>query len=61
MVIRHPHTGTGGEHLDERIAKALAQIGVRALVGEMAPGRIGVLMALAQASAWQPVAERIGR
>lgn len=61
MVIRHTYTGTESEHLDERIAKALAHTGVRALVGETAPGRIGVLLALAQASAWQPVAERIGR
>ncbi|MBB5799793.1 purine catabolism regulator [Streptomyces caelestis] len=60
VVIRHTYTGTG-EHLDERIAKAMAQTGIRALVGETAPGRIGVLLALAQASAWQPVAERIGR
>ncbi|MFF9809865.1 PucR family transcriptional regulator [Streptomyces coeruleorubidus] len=60
VVVRHTHTGTG-EHLDERIAKAMAQTGIRALVGETAPGRIGVLLALAQASAWQPVAERIGR
>ncbi|MFB7928417.1 PucR family transcriptional regulator [Streptomyces sp. NPDC056039] len=60
VVVRHTHTGTD-EHLDERLAKALAQTGIRALVGETAPGRIGVLLALAQASAWQPVAERIGR
>ncbi|CAL9674552.1 Purine catabolism regulatory protein [Streptomyces sp. enrichment culture] len=61
MVIRHTCPGGEGEQLDERIAKALTQTGVRALVGETAPGRIGVLLALAQASAWQPVAERIGR
>ncbi|GHD07950.1 hypothetical protein GCM10010313_27710 [Streptomyces violarus] len=60
VVIRHTHTGPD-EHLDERIAKALTQTGIRALTGETAPGRIGVLLALAQASAWQPVAERIGR
>ncbi|MGX5207537.1 PucR family transcriptional regulator [Streptomyces violaceus] len=60
VLIRHTHTGHD-EHLDERIAKALAQTGIRALTGETAPGRIGVLLALAQASAWQPVAERIGR
>jgi purine catabolism regulator len=61
VLIRHTRTGTEGDHLDERIAKELAQTGIRALVGETAPGRIGVLLALAQASAWQPVAERIGR
>ncbi|MCK8437607.1 PucR family transcriptional regulator [Streptomyces sp. D2-8] len=60
VVIRHTYTGAE-EHLDERVAKALTQTGIRALVGETAPGRIGVLLALAQASAWQPVAERIGR
>src|SRR4051794_35969604 len=59
--LRHTYTGTESEHLDEQIAKALAHTGVRALVGETAPGRIGVLLALAQASAWHPVAERIGR
>ncbi|MER7901374.1 PucR family transcriptional regulator ligand-binding domain-containing protein [Streptomyces sp. NPDC096046] len=61
VVIRHVRPGGEGEQLDERIAKALTQTGIRALVGETAPGRIGVLLALAQASAWQPVAERIGR
>ncbi|MGW0495300.1 PucR family transcriptional regulator [Streptomyces sp. NPDC003007] len=61
VVIRHAQRGGEGEQLDERIAKALTQTGIRALVGETAPGRIGVLLALAQASAWQPVAERIGR
>ncbi|MFD3501004.1 PucR family transcriptional regulator [Streptomyces sp. NPDC058676] len=61
VLIRHTRTGTEGDHLDERIAKELAQTGIRALVGETAPGRIGILLALAQASAWQPVAERIGR
>ncbi|MFF6784541.1 PucR family transcriptional regulator ligand-binding domain-containing protein [Streptomyces sp. NPDC012510] len=61
VLIRHTRTGTQEEHLDERIAKELTQTGVRALVGETAPGRIGILLALAQASAWQPVAERIGR
>ena len=61
VLIRHTRTGGDGEQLDERIAKELAQTGVRALVGETAPGRIGVLLAVARASAWQPVAERIGR
>ncbi|MER5907726.1 hypothetical protein ABT150_48205 [Streptomyces mirabilis] len=61
VLIRHTRTGTEDDHLDERIAKELAQTGIRALVGETAPGRIGVLLTLAQVSAWQPVAERIGR
>jgi purine catabolism regulator len=45
MVIRHTCHSGEGEQLDERIAKALTQTGVRALVGETAPGRIGVLLA----------------
>jgi purine catabolism regulator len=61
VLIRHTKPDGEGEHLDERIAKELERTGVRALVGETAPGRIGILLALAQASAWQPVAERIGR
>ncbi|MBC9728544.1 PucR family transcriptional regulator ligand-binding domain-containing protein [Streptomyces sp. TRM68367] len=61
VLIRHTRIGGEDEHLDERIAKELERTGVRALVGETAPGRIGVLLALARASAWQPVAERIGR
>ena len=61
VLIRHTRPDGEGEHLDERIAKELERTGVRALVGETAPGRIGVLLALAKASAWQPVAERIGR
>lgn len=47
--------------IDERLATELQNAGVRALVGELAPGRIGVLLALARTSAWEPVVERIGR
>ncbi|MFJ1747719.1 PucR family transcriptional regulator [Streptomyces sp. NPDC088116] len=47
--------------LDERIAAELRNSGTRALVGRLAPGRTGVLLALARASAWQPVVEGIGR
>jgi purine catabolism regulator len=61
VLIRHTRSDSEAEHLDERIARELAQTGIRALVGATGAGRIGILLALAQASAWQPVAERIGR
>lgn len=61
VLIRHTWAAGEGEHLGERIAKELERTGVRALVGETVPGRIGVLLALVRASAWRPVAERIGR
>ncbi|MGW6403621.1 PucR family transcriptional regulator [Streptomyces sp. NPDC055134] len=63
VLIRHSRTTDdhGHGHLDERIARELEQTGVRALVGEFAPDQIAILLTLARTSAWQPVAERIGR
>ncbi|MET8946779.1 PucR family transcriptional regulator ligand-binding domain-containing protein [Streptomyces sp. NPDC004542] len=48
-----------GDGLDDRLAEELRNSGVRALVGRLSPHRLGVLLALALASAWQPVVERL--
>ncbi|WP_425838107.1 PucR family transcriptional regulator [Streptomyces fractus] len=61
VAIRHPDPTAADDKLDERIATELAHSGVRALVGRIGPGLIAAVLALARASAWQPVAERIGR
>ncbi|WP_030147042.1 MULTISPECIES: PucR family transcriptional regulator [unclassified Streptomyces] len=50
----------GGE-LEARLHRDLRSAGVAALVGELSPGRIGVLPALRPAQPWRPVAERLSR
>lgn len=47
--------------LTDHLASELHTSGVKALVGDLAEQRTGVLLALARASAWQPLVERIGR
>ncbi|GAA4622152.1 PucR family transcriptional regulator ligand-binding domain-containing protein [Actinoallomurus vinaceus] len=49
------------EGFGDALAARLAGAGIRALVGGLRPGVVGVLIALARASAWQPTAERVGR
>ncbi|WP_252839980.1 PucR family transcriptional regulator [Actinoallomurus purpureus] len=49
------------EGFGDDLAARLAGAGVRALVGGLRPGVVGALIAMARASAWQPIAERIGR
>ncbi|MFS7874264.1 PucR family transcriptional regulator [Streptomyces asiaticus] len=61
LAIGH-HGATADETgLDDRLADALQGSGIRALVGRLSPDRTGVLLALARASAWQPVVERVSR
>lgn len=43
------------------LAAHLQTSGVRALVGDLSEQRSGLLLALARASAWQPVVERVAR
>jgi purine catabolism regulator len=70
--VRHPagpagarpgpaRPGAIGTGLTDHLATELRTSGVKALVGDLSEQRTGLLLALARASAWQPVVERIGR
>jgi purine catabolism regulator len=52
-------TGSGGSEHEARLLQELRANGVAALVGELALGRVGVLLALRPAQPWQPVVERL--
>ncbi|MEU1852300.1 PucR family transcriptional regulator ligand-binding domain-containing protein [Streptomyces sp. NPDC019990] len=47
--------------LEARLHRDLRSAGIPALVGELFPGRLGVLPALRPAQPWRPVAERLSR
>jgi purine catabolism regulator len=53
----------GGEATspETRLHQDLAAAGIPALVGRLAPGRVGVLLALRPSQPWRPVAERLSR
>ncbi|MGW0615779.1 PucR family transcriptional regulator [Streptomyces sp. NPDC002788] len=55
--------GPGGEGAEPetRLQRELRSSGVPALVGELSPGRLGILLALRPAQPWRPVAERLSR
>ncbi|MFD5391975.1 PucR family transcriptional regulator ligand-binding domain-containing protein, partial [Streptomyces sp. NPDC127074] len=59
LAIGHHGAAADEAGLDDRLADALRDSGIRALVGRLSPDRTGVLLALARASAWQPVVERV--
>ncbi|MDQ0604675.1 purine catabolism regulator [Streptomyces canus] len=44
---------------ETRLAEDLHTTGIAALVGELAPGRVGVLLALSPSHPWQPAVERL--
>ncbi|MGW0845860.1 PucR family transcriptional regulator [Streptomyces sp. NPDC002787] len=46
---------------EARLAQELRTSGIPALVGELAPGRLGALLALGPAQPWRPSVERLGR
>ncbi|MFC5637967.1 PucR family transcriptional regulator [Streptomyces bullii] len=46
---------------ETRLHQDLRTAGIPSLVGELAPGRLGVLLALRPSQPWRPVAERVGR
>ena len=50
-----------GAELENRLAEELQAADGAALVGELAPGRIGVLLALRHAEDWRPAVERLAR
>ncbi|MET9764335.1 PucR family transcriptional regulator ligand-binding domain-containing protein [Streptomyces sp. NPDC006372] len=53
--------GAGGAEVETRLYQDLRSSGIPALVGELSPGRLGVLPALRPAQPWRPVAERLSR
>lgn len=50
-----------GAEPESRLHRELRSAGVPALVGELSPGRLGVLLALRAAQPWRPAAERLSR
>ncbi|MGI5423566.1 PucR family transcriptional regulator [Streptomyces sp. CA-179760] len=53
--------GAEGGELEARLHGELRSAGIPALVGELAPGRLGILPALRPDRPWRPVAERLCR
>lgn len=51
--------GKGGAETESRLMHELGTAGVPALVGELAPDRLGVLLALRPSQTWRPVLERL--
>ncbi|MEU3889798.1 PucR family transcriptional regulator ligand-binding domain-containing protein [Streptomyces sp. NPDC029041] len=60
-VLVDPGPGGAGAEPESRLHRELRSAGVPALVGELSPGRLGVLLALRPAQPWRPVAERLSR
>ncbi|WP_435849403.1 PucR family transcriptional regulator [Streptomyces tibetensis] len=60
-MLVDPGPGGEGAEPETRLHRELRSAGVPALVGELSPGRIGVLLALRPAQPWRPVAERLSR
>jgi purine catabolism regulator len=54
-------TGAEEAEPETRLAQELRTAGIPALVGELALGRVGVLLALRPSQPWRPVAERLSR
>ncbi|MFJ7296689.1 PucR family transcriptional regulator [Streptomyces collinus] len=53
--------GGAGAEPETRLHRELRSAGIPALVGELSPRRVGVLLALRPAQPWRPVAERLSR
>ncbi|GAA2514456.1 PucR family transcriptional regulator ligand-binding domain-containing protein [Streptomyces levis] len=53
--------GGAGTEPETLLHRELRSAGVPALVGELSPGRLGILAALRPALPWRPVAERVSR
>ncbi|MFJ9736538.1 PucR family transcriptional regulator [Streptomyces sp. NPDC101166] len=51
--------GKGGAETASRLMQELRTAGVPALVGELAPDRLGVLLALRASRTWRPILERL--
>jgi len=51
----------GVVEIESRLEQELSTAGVAALVGELAPGRLGILLALRTGQPWRPFVERLSR
>ncbi|WP_031484149.1 PucR family transcriptional regulator [Streptomyces bicolor] len=51
--------GKGGTEAESRLSEELRTAGVPALVGELTPDRLGILLALRTSQPWRPVVERL--
>lgn len=52
-------TGSGGTDPETRLFQELRTAGISALVGELAPDRLGILLALRPSQPWRPIVERL--
>ncbi|KFF98821.1 PucR family transcriptional regulator [Streptomyces scabiei] len=52
-------TGRGGTEPETRLFEELRTAGVPALVGELSPERLGILLALRPSQPWRPIVERL--
>ncbi|KUO17398.1 PucR family transcriptional regulator [Streptomyces dysideae] len=52
-------TGRGETEPETRLFQELRTAGIPALVGELAPGRLGILLALRPSQPWRPIVERL--
>ncbi|MFF6780538.1 PucR family transcriptional regulator ligand-binding domain-containing protein [Streptomyces sp. NPDC012510] len=53
-------TAEDGSVLETRLPQELRRAGAQALVGALAPGRLGILLALRASRQWRPVVEQLG-
>ncbi|AZM64632.1 PucR family transcriptional regulator [Streptomyces sp. WAC 01420] len=60
VVVDLPADGTTAR-AEDLLAQAVRRAGAPALVGELGPGRLGVLLALGSSRAWRPVVEQVAR
>jgi purine catabolism regulator len=58
-VLVDLRTGQGEAEPETRLLQELRTAGIPALVGELAPGRLGILLALRASQLWRPVVERL--
>lgn len=60
VVVDLPEDGTTAR-AEDLLTQAVRRAGAPALVGELGPGRLGVLLALGPSRAWRPVVEQVAR
>jgi purine catabolism regulator len=60
-VLVYLGPGGAGAEAETRLHRELRSAGIPALVGELSPRRLGVLLALRPAQPWRTVAERLSR
>ncbi|PAZ10704.1 PucR family transcriptional regulator [Streptomyces sp. SA15] len=60
-VLVETRTEDGGSETEARLSQELHTAGIPALVGQLAPGRLGILLALRPTQSWRPVVERLSR